>query len=235
MIGQVQKPLKEILEYLETREKIVIVGCGGCATIFRTGGEPEVKAMASILTQHGKHVLAAITPPLGEFTCYAPCITARLSPYRHEITECDAVLVLACGDGLQVVREFVLEKAFGLQKPVCPGTNPMGHMGGGPTLFKEKCIQCGECELGQFASICPLTQCPKGLLDGPCGGTTKDGKCEIDPERDCVWVSIHERLKDFGLLDNLADIKEPKDWSKMQRPRQVEVMPLGPEQGEIRL
>lgn len=226
MIGQEQKPLEEILEYLEGREKIVVVGCGGCATIFRTGGEPEVEEMADILTQHGKQVLAAIAPPLGEFTCYAPWITARLSPYRREIAECDAVLVLACGDGLQVVREFVVEKAFGLEKPVCPGTNPIGHMGGGPTLFTEKCMECGECELGRFGSICPLAQCPKGLLDGPCGGTTKDGKCEVDPERDCVWVSIYERLKALGLLDTLTEIREPKDWSKMQRPRQVEVAPL---------
>jgi hypothetical protein len=226
VIGQVQKPLEEILEYLEGREKIVVVGCGGCATIFHTGGEPEVKEMADALAQHGKQILAAIAPPLGEFTCYAPWSTARLSTYRREVEECDAVLMLTCGDGLQVVREFALEKAFGLQKPVCPGTNSMGHMGGGPTLFKEKCMQCGECELGRFASICPLTQCPKGFLDGPCGGTTKDGKCEVDPERDCVWVLIYERLKEFGRLDKLTELREPKDWSKMQRPRQIEGMPL---------
>ena len=69
MIGQVQKPLEEILEYLEDREKIVVVGCGGCATIFHTGGEPEEKDMADTLAEHGKQVLAAIAPPLGEFTC----------------------------------------------------------------------------------------------------------------------------------------------------------------------
>jgi len=34
MIGQVQKPLEEILEYLEGKKKIVIIGCGGCATVF---------------------------------------------------------------------------------------------------------------------------------------------------------------------------------------------------------
>ena len=108
MIGQTQKPLEEILEYLEGKEKVVLVGCGGCATVFHTGGEPEVNEMADTLSQNGKEVLAAIAPPFGEFTCYAPWSKARLSGYRREIEECDAVLMLSCGDGLQVVREFIL-------------------------------------------------------------------------------------------------------------------------------
>ena len=31
--------------------------------------------------------------------------------------------------------------------------------------------------------------CPKGLRNGPCGGTL-DGKCEVIPELDCVWTNI---------------------------------------------
>lgn len=229
MIGQVQKPLEEILEYLEGKKKIVIVGCGGCATIFHTGGEEEVKKMADTLSKKGKEILAAITPPFGEFTCYAPWSKKRLSEYRQEIEKCDAILMLSCGDGLQVVREFILEEEYNLVKPIYPGTNPMGHMGGGPTLFKEKCQQCGECELGKTAGICPLTQCAKGLLNGPCGGS-QDGKCEADPERDCAWILIYERLKKLGELDKLKKIREPHDWSKARRPRELEVSPLTIEQ-----
>lgn len=225
MIGQVQKPIEEILEYLEGKDKVVLVGCGGCATIFHTGGEPEVKEMADILSKHGKSILAAIAPPFGEFTCYAPWSKERLSKYRQEIEECDAILMLTCGDGLQVVREFVIEGEFGLLKPIYPATNPIGHMGGGPTLFKEECQQCGECELGRLAGICPLTQCPKGLLNGPCGGS-ENGKCEVDPERDCAWALIIERLNRLGELEKLEEIIEPKDWSRMQRPRKIEVSPL---------
>lgn len=225
MIAQTQKPIEEILEYLEGKEKIVLVGCGGCATVFHTGGEVEVKEMAEKLAERGKKVLAAIAPPFGEFACYAPWSKSRLSQYRKEIEESDAILMLTCGDGLQVVRELVLEDEFKLIKPIYPGTNPIGHMGGGPTLFKEKCQQCGECELGKFAGICPLTQCPKGLLNGPCGGY-KDGKCEVDPERDCAWVQIYERLKALGILEKMKEIIEPKDQSKMTRPREIEVAPL---------
>jgi hypothetical protein len=182
--------------------------------------------MADALTRHGKSVLAAVAPPFGEFTCYAPWSVARLSQVRQQVEECDALLMLTCGDGAQVVREYVIEGEFGLSKPIYPGTDPIGHMGGGPTLFKEKCQQCGECELGRLADICPLTQCPKGFLNGPCGGTTKDGKCEADPERDCAWVSIYERLREFGELDRLQEVREPKDWSKTQRPREITVAPL---------
>jgi len=225
MIGQIQKPIDEILEYLEGKEKVVLVGCGGCATVFHTGGENEVKEMAKNLSETGKQVLAAIAPPFGEFTCYAPWSKSRLSKYRKEIEESDAILMLACGDGLQVVRELILEEEFDLAKPIYPGTNPIGHMGGGPTLFKEKCQQCGECELGKFAGICPLTQCAKGLLNGPCGGS-KDGKCEVDSERDCAWIKIYERLKALGELETMKKIVGPKDRSKMARPREIEVAPL---------
>ncbi|RLE13685.1 5,10-methylenetetrahydrofolate reductase [Candidatus Aerophobetes bacterium] len=225
MIGQVQKPLEEILEYLEGKERIVIIGCGGCATVFHTGGEEEVKKMADILSGKGKEILAAIAPPFGEFTCYAPWSKKRLNGYKKEIKECDAILMLTCGDGLQVVREFILEEEYGIVKPIYPGTNPMGHMGGGPTLFKEKCQQCGECELGKLAGICPLTQCAKGLLNGPCGGS-QNGKCETDPEKDCAWILIYERLKKLGELDKLKKARAPHDWSKMKRPRMLEVKPL---------
>jgi len=225
MIGQTQKPIEEILEYLEGKEKVVLVGCGGCATVFHTGGETEVKEMAKRLIKRGKQVLAAIAPPFGEFTCYLPWSKARLNEYRKQIEESDAILMLTCGDGLQVVRELILEEEFDLVKPIYPGINPIGHMGGGPTLFKEKCQQCGECELGIFAGICPLTQCAKGLLNGPCGGS-KDGKCEVDSERDCAWIKIYERLKALGELEKMRKIVEPKDRSKMTRPRQIEVAPL---------
>ena len=216
----------EYLAMLDGKEKVVLCGCGGCATVFHTGGEPEVKQMADLLSHHGRKVLAAIAPPFGEFTCYTPWSKERLNRYRQQIEECDAILMLSCGDGLQVVREFVLENEFGLIKPIYPATNPIGHMGGGPSAFREKCMQCGECLLGQFAGICPMTQCAKGLLNGPCGGAS-NGKCEADPERDCAWELIYHRLKKLGELDKWRKAGSViKDYSKMARPRRIEVAPL---------
>lgn len=56
---------------------------------------------------------------------------------------------------------------------------------------KEKlfgCQTCGQCILTHTRLICPMN-CPKGLRNGPCGGTL-DGKCEVLPEIQCVWTRI---------------------------------------------
>ncbi len=53
------------------------------------------------------------------------------------------------------------------------------------------CKMCGQCLLSHTAFVCPMN-CPKGLRNGPCGGTI-DGKCEVVPERPCVWMRILEK------------------------------------------
>ena len=62
--------------------------------------------------------------------------------------------------------------------------------------LKEKlygCQTCGQCILTHTKLICPMN-CPKGLRNGPCGGTL-DGKCEVIPEIDCVWTNIELKKK----------------------------------------
>ena len=39
------KPMEEILKYLEGENKIFLVGCKGCAEGCKTGGEPQVRDM----------------------------------------------------------------------------------------------------------------------------------------------------------------------------------------------
>ena len=41
-----------------------------------------------------------------------------------------------------------------------------------------------------------------------------DGKCEINPEMDCGWLKIHERLRALGRLDELRKIRPPRDHRK---------------------
>jgi len=53
------------------------------------------------------------------------------------------------------------------------------------------CQTCGQCVLSNTSLICPMN-CPKGLRNGPCGGTL-DGKCEVIPEIDCVWTNIEAK------------------------------------------
>ena len=54
------------------------------------------------------------------------------------------------------------------------------------------CHACGQCVLRQTGLICPMS-CPKGLRNGPCGGTLH-GECEVYPDKPCVWVRIHHRV-----------------------------------------
>ncbi len=56
------------------------------------------------------------------------------------------------------------------------------------------CQTCGQCILTHTKLICPMN-CPKGLRNGPCGGTL-DGKCEVIPEIDCVWTRIETKKTD---------------------------------------
>ncbi len=227
MIAQEQKPMEEILGYLEGKQKIVAMGCGGCATFYYTGDKKAVNEMAEKLTKEGKEVTKIILP-LGISACEIDMSAAFLEKNRKAIEDCDAVLVMSCGDGVQVVTEYIDNK-MGLAKGVYPANDALGLVGGGPTKFKETCQSCGMCELGKTAGICPLTSCGKGLMNGPCGGVRADNKCEIDPDKDCAWVKIYERMEKLGELDKFIEMRDPHEWSKMKRPRLFEIdKPLSP-------
>jgi hypothetical protein len=60
--------------------------------------------------------------------------------------------------------------------------------------------------------ICPIARCSKSLLNGPCGGSS-GGKCEIDPEVDCGWQLIYDRLAALGKLENMARVLPTRNWS----------------------
>ena len=55
---------------------------------------------------------------------------------------------------------------------------------------------CGQCVIGSTGMSCPMN-CPKSLRNGPCGGVRHNGKCEIDPNMDCVWVLAWEGNKNL--------------------------------------
>jgi hypothetical protein len=49
------------------------------------------------------------------------------------------------------------------------------------------CRMCGQCILSSTGMSCPMN-CPKNLRNGPCGGVRANGRCEVRPEMQCVWV-----------------------------------------------
>jgi len=218
MIGTEPKPFADIQRAVEDCSDLVVVGCGGCATVCHTGGEPVVEAMTRKLAEIGKRILAAVVP---ERSCYIHHLRDSLGNVHEELAAAQAIVVLGCGGATQTVRQLTEE--YGLVKPIVAGLNSIGHMDTliPDGLWMERCSSCGDCMLNETAGICPITLCAKHLVNGPCGGTRDDGTCEANPEQPCAWQLIYERLEALGQLDNLRRIRPPKNWSRMSRPRRI--------------
>jgi methylenetetrahydrofolate reductase (NADPH) len=75
------------------------------------------------------------------------------------------------------------------------------------------CRMCGNCLLQETAFICPM-ECPKGLRNGPCGGSTPE-YCYVDKTRPCVWYKIYERSYKMGRQEMLMEVLPPLDWEKV--------------------
>ena len=214
MVISDKKPIQEILGFLEGSEKVILVCCNQCAATCKTGGEPELQAMKEELEANGKTVLGCkvIDPCCNLLQC-----KKDLKSVKEELREADAILSLACGDGTQTIVKNTKSM------PVYPANNTL-FIGEVERVgqFEEACKACGECELGWTGGICPVTMCAKGLINGACGGA-KDGKCEISHENDCAWIKIYERLKDIDQLDNLTAVRPPKDYSKQNNPRSLDL------------
>jgi len=71
------------------------------------------------------------------------------------------------------------------------------------------CQACGNCVLGHLEYVCPQT-CPKQLRNGPCGGTDQ-GRCEVVPDKPCIWVAVYDRAKAAEALDGLKTYVPPPD------------------------
>ncbi|MBN2098354.1 MAG: methylenetetrahydrofolate reductase C-terminal domain-containing protein [Dehalococcoidia bacterium] len=202
-----QKGLAEIERLLEKESSVFLVGCGTCATMCHTGGKDEVLEMARRLVDLGKTITGSVVIPT---VCDAQDREA-VSENVKAIDEADCILVMACAYGVQTLALYT-------DKPVYPALDTL-FMGQemSPGVFSEVCVQCGECVLGWTGGICPITACPKGLLNGPCGGA-KNGKCEVSSARDCAWEVIYERLSQQGKLDNLRKRRSLRNFSASTQP-----------------
>ncbi|MBM3253544.1 MAG: 5,10-methylenetetrahydrofolate reductase [Candidatus Omnitrophica bacterium] len=213
MIITERKKLDEILKVIGNKKNIFLIGCGECSATCKTGGESEILAIKQELESNGKTITGYCIP---DSPCISSQIVSNFAKNKKAIEASDMILVLACGLGAQSVKENSRFK-----KPVKIGCNTL-FMGALDKKgnFYELCSACGECVLSDTETICPVTRCPKGLLNGPCGGVM-NGKCEVDKERDCVWSLIYEDLKNQGNLDYLTEIQKPKDYYKQVKPHKL--------------
>jgi len=213
MIVTEQKPLQEILDSLKEYKKVFLVGCGECAATCKTGGEAELVAMKKLLEEQGKTVLGMCMPSA---PCMASQIKTELAKNMKALRESEAILVLACGLGVQSVKDNDR-----LDLSVLPCCNTIfGAVMDAQGNFYEKCSLCGECVLDVTGGICPITLCAKGLLNGPCGGMNK-GKCEVDQEKDCAWVLIYKELEKKNKLNRFRQIQGAKDFKKSTKPHKL--------------
>ena len=75
------------------------------------------------------------------------------------------------------------------------------------------CRMCGNCLLQETAFICSM-ECPKGVRNGPCGGSTEE-HCYVDETRPCMWYQIYDRAFRMGRQEMLLEVLPPLDWDKV--------------------
>lgn len=209
------KPFDEIMNLVREYSKVLVLGCGSCVTVCMSGGEKQVELLTSSLrmarTIEGREII------VGEKTVLRQCDPEFIRQVKDELAHYDAVLSMACGAGVQGIAEWIEDVV------VLPAMNTRFiGLSEGQGKWIEICAACGDCLLGTTGGICPVTSCPKGILNGPCGGNKK-GMCEVSADIPCAWVRIYERMKKMGKLNELKKEVGAKDWSKKQRPGRYSV------------
>lgn len=206
MIYSELKKFEDIEKLVEKEKNIYFVACNGCAEVCQTSDSKSLEEMKKLLEEKGKKITGVISI---DFLCSKNLIVKKLKTYLDEVFNSDCILVFSCGIGVQCVSKII-------DIPVYPATDTI-YMGGFQGLWpgEERCIECGTCYLGITGGICPIAFCTKQLVNGPCGGTN-NGKCEIDPDKDCGWALIYEKLESMGKLDLLLDYQNPRDFQKIE-------------------
>lgn len=209
MIVFEQKPFEEILGYLVDDKRVFLLRCKGCTKANQAGGEADLTEMKRKLEERDIDITDSTIRGL-------LCVKAKsiLGELTKDLVNTSSILVMACGLGVQSVAETT-DKVI---HPACNSIPDKESMGRGKRA--DRCRTCGDCVLEFTGGICPLTACSKGLLNGPCGGTS-NRKCEVSKEIDCGWMLIYERMKKMGRLEVLKAFMEPKDYRKMQGPRRL--------------
>ena len=207
MIFGERKPIEEIVAKLREHGRVLIAGCATCVAECAAGGENEVEILKPLLSMAMKAEGREVT--------FSTCTVEKQCEWEFledevagRLSGVDAIVSLACGIGVQALAE----RFPGI--PVYPGVNTSAlTIREEDGLWVSRCAACGDCVLGETFGLCPVARCAKSLMNGPCGGSRKDGKCEIDEQISCVWNEIVKRAEERDSLDTLSEVRKPKDWS----------------------
>jgi ferredoxin len=206
MIISKQKSISAILDLIK-KGPVFIIGCNQCAALCHTGGEPEVLEMKKTIERQNISVTGWI---ILDPACHLLNSKRQLKSLKDEINAAEYILTLSCGNGVQVIKKLFPEKT------TISGTNTM-FLGAETKrgIFTRECNLCGSCIIDEFEGFCPVSQCPKQMLNGPCGGSM-NGKCELYGDLDCVWDAIiQKKMKDANKKVKIL-IVPPKDWTRYE-------------------
>jgi hypothetical protein len=169
--------------------RVFILGCGGCAALLHTGGEPEIEALAQTLSSQAN--ITGTTCIMG--VCIQEFTTAALHYHEEEIKHSDALIVLSCGGGVMAVRNSVdnIQVVSGLI------TRGLGaYTGSCKDRTETLCSVCGTpCTADSTRGLCTLTLCPQNRTDGPCPENVDLSSipCVITGDRTCVWYTLKKQ------------------------------------------
>ena len=197
------KETEELSTYLEGADNLFVLACNKCFKAFETFDEPDGEAFVEYAKDLGKTVTGV---KYIDFLCNEPQTARKLEDVIPEGTE--NIVVVSCGLGIQTI-------ANASELPVIAATNSLNYRGHhGMALTNKACDACAQCYLNMTGGICPIVDCAKSLVNGQCGGA-KNGKCEVDNNRECAWQRIYERLEKQGRLDEFqAEPVQVRDYNK---------------------
>lgn len=194
----------ELVSLLSGKDSLFVVACNKCFKEFVTIDEPDCGEFEKIAAENGKTITGSVQV---DFLCNKTQTEKKLKDIIPEGTE--NIFVISCGLGIQTIADIK-------DIPVYAASNSLNYTGHhGMALTKKHCDACAQCYLSITGGVCPIVDCSKSLINGQCGGA-KNGKCEVDSNKDCAWEKIHKRLEKQGRIGEFLDQPiQLRDYSKI--------------------
>jgi len=185
---------EQLHSLLSGRDNFAVLACNKCFKVFDDlmAKETELGDFVDFTRDLGKNITFSQSV---DFLCNSH----RLLDIAGSLPVSSVVFVLSCGIGTQTLADLISIPVFtacdslyvNLPPSFCKGAHGMSLADKLCNACGKRCSGCACCVLSTTAGVCPVTDCPKGLLNGECGGSI-GGKCEVDSQRDCAWVLIRE-------------------------------------------
>ncbi|MCM8761854.1 MAG: electron transport complex subunit RsxC [Candidatus Omnitrophica bacterium] len=212
------KAEKEVREVISNINNLCIIWCKKCFSEFKEEPADECGKVVEVARELNIEIIECRGI---DFLCNNHLTGKVLKNFKDNIP----LAVISCGIGIQFVSNFFNgnRKVLALADSLPQSGNATSIVGyHGIALGEEKCAACGQCYLEKTGGICPVVSCAKSLLNGPCGGANKDGKCEVNKELPCAWIEIYKRLeKQKKLMDKNIDIRNYNIFSVEEKVRYV--------------